>query len=126
MMVEVREMRRGVSLPEIKPLDQCDFGRDRTASSLAWLLHKAYSTESIPEELREPFYTDQYDQEHVKPPVIRLLLSSDIYCRACGRILGSQGEVSPPPPPPPLRKITGPCSEPWPGEGFKLETRRPR
>ncbi|XP_069783320.1 calmodulin-regulated spectrin-associated protein 3 isoform X2 [Narcine bancroftii] len=43
--------------------------------------------ENVPEELREPFYTDQYDQEHIKPPVIRLLLSSDIYCRVCGQTL---------------------------------------
>ncbi|OWK11808.1 hypothetical protein Celaphus_00003227 [Cervus elaphus hippelaphus] len=32
--------------------------------------------------LWEPFYTDQYAQEHVKPPVTRLLLSAELYCRA--------------------------------------------
>ncbi|MGH0154436.1 UNVERIFIED_CONTAM: hypothetical protein FKN15_027198 [Acipenser sinensis] len=48
-------------------------------------------TESIPEELREPFYSDQYEQEHVKPPVTRLLLSSELYCRVCGLILRGEG-----------------------------------
>lgn len=37
--------------------------------------------------MRDPFYTDQYEQEHIKPPVIRLLLSSELYCRVCGLIL---------------------------------------
>ncbi|KPP69596.1 calmodulin-regulated spectrin-associated protein 1-like, partial [Scleropages formosus] len=41
----------------------------------------------IPEDLRDPFYTDQYEQEHIKPPVIRLLLSSELYCSVCGLIL---------------------------------------
>lgn len=30
---------------------------------------------------------DQYEQEHIKPPVIRLLLSSELYCRVCSLIL---------------------------------------
>ncbi|EQB78243.1 hypothetical protein CB1_000707037 [Camelus ferus] len=45
--------------------------------------------ENVPEELREPFYTDQYEQEHVKPPVVRLLLSAELYCRAGSLILKS-------------------------------------
>lgn len=32
-------------------------------------------------ELRDPFYCDQYEQEHLKPPVTRLLQSSELYCR---------------------------------------------
>lgn len=45
--------------------------------------------ENVPEELREPFYTDQYDQEHIKPPVVNLLLSAELYCRAGSLILKS-------------------------------------
>lgn len=30
---------------------------------------------------------DQYEQEHIKPPVTKLLLSSELYCRVCGLIL---------------------------------------
>ncbi|KAG8436564.1 hypothetical protein GDO86_007611 [Hymenochirus boettgeri] len=45
--------------------------------------------ENVPEELQEPFYTDQYDQEHMKPPVVNLLLSADLYCRAGSLILKS-------------------------------------
>lgn len=47
------------------------------------------SADSVPEELREPFYTDQYEQEHLKPPVVRLLLSAELYCRAGSLILKS-------------------------------------
>lgn len=37
--------------------------------------------ENVPAELRDPFYCDQYEQEHLKPPVTRLLQSSELYCR---------------------------------------------
>lgn len=43
--------------------------------------------DNIPEDLRDPFYIDQYEQEHIKPPVIKLLLSSELYCRVCSLIL---------------------------------------
>ncbi|XP_072420305.1 calmodulin-regulated spectrin-associated protein 3 isoform X3 [Chiloscyllium punctatum] len=94
-MVDVGEMRKTFLVPEIKPLDQYDFFRAKIAGSLSWLLVKSYGSENVPDELREPFYTDQYDQEHIKPPVIRLLLSSDIYCRVCGQII-PHDEASPP------------------------------
>lgn len=48
-----------------------------------------YWTDSIPAELKDPFYTDQYEQEHLKPPVTSLLLSADLYCRAGSLILKS-------------------------------------
>ncbi|XP_069086469.1 calmodulin-regulated spectrin-associated protein 3 isoform X4 [Pleurodeles waltl] len=76
-------MKKSFLVPEIRPLDQYEHGRAKVCASLAWVLGKAYGADHVPEELKEPFYTDQYEQEHIKPPVIRLLLSSDIYCRAC-------------------------------------------
>ncbi|GLD73854.1 calmodulin-regulated spectrin-associated protein 2 isoform X1 [Lates japonicus] len=45
--------------------------------------------DSIPADLKDPFYTDQYEQEHLKPPVTSLLLSADLYCRAGSLILKS-------------------------------------
>ncbi|XP_017695451.1 PREDICTED: calmodulin-regulated spectrin-associated protein 3-like [Lepidothrix coronata] len=65
---------------------------------------------NVPEELRDPFYTDQYAQEHLKPPVERLLLASDLYCRAWCHALATPGQApptsaapskAPPPEPPP-------------------------
>lgn len=50
--------------------------------------------DNIPEDLRDPFYTDQYDQEHIKPPVIHLLLSGELYCRVCSLILKTEQAVS--------------------------------
>lgn len=44
-------------------------------------------SDNVPEELKDPFYIDQYEQEHIKPPVIKLLLSSELYCRVCSLIL---------------------------------------
>lgn len=51
-------------------------------------------TDSIPEDLRDPFYTDQYDQEHIKPPVIRLMLSGELYCRVYSLILKTEQAAS--------------------------------
>ncbi|XP_039739455.1 calmodulin-regulated spectrin-associated protein 2 isoform X2 [Pteropus medius] len=84
-----REPRRTFIVPAIKPFDHYDFSRAKIACNLAWLVAKAFGTDSVPEELREPFYTDQYEQEHLKPPVVRLLLSAELYCRAGSLILKS-------------------------------------
>nr|XP_055096179.1 calmodulin-regulated spectrin-associated protein 3 isoform X4 [Symphalangus syndactylus] len=76
-------LRRTFLVPEIKSLDQYDFSRAKAAASLAWVLRAAFGgADHVPPELWEPFYTDQYAQEHVKPPVTRLLLSAELYCRA--------------------------------------------
>uniref|UniRef100_A0A8C0L0Z5 Calmodulin regulated spectrin associated protein family member 2 n=1 Tax=Canis lupus dingo TaxID=286419 RepID=A0A8C0L0Z5_CANLU len=84
-----REPKRTFIVPAIKPFDHYDFSRAKVACNLAWLVAKAFGTENVPEELREPFYTDQYDQEHIKPPVVNLLLSAELYCRAGSLILKS-------------------------------------
>ncbi|XP_076977603.1 calmodulin-regulated spectrin-associated protein 3 isoform X4 [Tamandua tetradactyla] len=81
-------LRRTFLVPEIKSLDQYDFSRAKAAASLAWVLRAAFGgAEHVPAELWEPFYTDQYAQEHVKPPVTRLLLSAELYCRAWRQLL---------------------------------------
>ncbi|KAM5233796.1 calmodulin-regulated spectrin-associated protein 3 isoform 4-T4 [Hipposideros larvatus] len=90
-------LRRTFLVPEIKSLDQYDFSRAKAAASLAWVLRAAFGgAEHVPSELWEPFYTDQYAQEHVKPPVTRLLLSAELYCRAWRQAL-PQLEIPPSP-----------------------------
>ncbi|KAM4880133.1 calmodulin-regulated spectrin-associated protein 3-like, partial [Sylvia borin] len=90
-------MRRGFLVPEIRPLDQYDGARARSAASLAWAIATGYGgAGNVPEELRDPFYTDQYAQEHLKPPVERLLLASDIYCRAWSHALATPLGATPP------------------------------
>ncbi|KAF6123407.1 calmodulin regulated spectrin associated protein 1 [Phyllostomus discolor] len=72
---------------DVVPLDRYDPARAKIAANLQWLCAKAYGRDNIPEDLRDPFYIDQYEQEHIKPPVIKLLLSSELYCRVCSLIL---------------------------------------
>ncbi|KAM6169329.1 calmodulin-regulated spectrin-associated protein 1 isoform 2-T2 [Rhynchocyon petersi] len=72
---------------DIVPLDRYDSARAKIAANLQWICAKAYGLDHIPEDLRDPFYIDQYEQEHIKPPVIQLLLSSELYCRVCSLIL---------------------------------------
>ncbi|KAM4697105.1 calmodulin-regulated spectrin-associated protein 1 [Rhinophrynus dorsalis] len=75
------------SAVEVIPLDLYDSFRAKIAANLQWICAKAYGIDNVPEELKDPFYTDQYEQEHIKPPVIKLLLSSELYCRVCSLIL---------------------------------------
>ncbi|XP_071359555.1 calmodulin-regulated spectrin-associated protein 3-like isoform X3 [Trachinotus anak] len=85
-------MKKTFSVPEIKPLDQYDFNRAKICASVRWLLSKSYgSAENVPVELREPFYKDQYEQEHLKPAVSKLLLSPEIYCRAQALLAQAHG-----------------------------------
>ncbi|XP_019131969.1 calmodulin-regulated spectrin-associated protein 3 isoform X2 [Larimichthys crocea] len=85
-------MKKTFSVPEIKPLDQYDFNRAKICASVRWLLSKSYgSAENVPVELREPLYKDQYEQEHLKPSISKLLLSPEIYCRAQALLAQAHG-----------------------------------
>ncbi|XP_041804611.1 calmodulin-regulated spectrin-associated protein 2 isoform X2 [Chelmon rostratus] len=84
-----RGMRRTFIVPAIKSFDHYDFARAKISCSLTWLVAKAFGSDAVPEELAEPLYTDQYNQEHLKPPVACLLQSAELYCRAGSLILRS-------------------------------------
>ncbi|XP_077390103.1 calmodulin-regulated spectrin-associated protein 2a isoform X3 [Festucalex cinctus] len=85
---DVNNAKKVFVAPAIKSFEHYDFSRAKICCSLSWLLSKAYGrADTIPADMTEPFYTDQYEQEHLKPPVASLLLSADLYCRAAGHIL---------------------------------------
>ncbi|XP_070700804.1 calmodulin-regulated spectrin-associated protein 2 isoform X2 [Pempheris klunzingeri] len=86
---EDRGMRRTFIVPAIKSFDHYDFTRAKISCSLTWLVAKAFGSDAVPEELVEPLYRDQYNQEHLKPPVACLLQSAELYCRAGSLILRS-------------------------------------
>ncbi|KAM3866378.1 calmodulin-regulated spectrin-associated protein 2 [Diretmus argenteus] len=86
---EERGVRRTFIVPAIKGFDHYDFTRAKISCSLTWLVAKAFGSDAVPEELAEPFYKDQYNQEHLKPPVACLLQSAELYCRAGSLILRS-------------------------------------
>ncbi|XP_042360721.1 calmodulin-regulated spectrin-associated protein 3 isoform X2 [Plectropomus leopardus] len=91
-MVDSPNTRKTFVVPDIKPLDLYDCTKAKICASVGWLLAKSYgSAEHVPAELRDPFYCDQYEQEHLKPPVTRLLQSSELYCRAYSLLLGGAG-----------------------------------
>ncbi|XP_037835310.1 calmodulin-regulated spectrin-associated protein 1a isoform X3 [Kryptolebias marmoratus] len=74
----------------VVPLELYDSARAKIEANLRWLFAKAYGIDHIPADLRDPFYTDQYEQEHIKPPIIHLLLSGELYCHVCGLILHAE------------------------------------
>nr|XP_057925820.1 calmodulin-regulated spectrin-associated protein 3 isoform X4 [Doryrhamphus excisus] len=84
--------RKPFSVPEITPLDRCDFSRARIRASVRWLLCKSYGcAENVPVELREPLYKDKYEQEHLKPAISKLLVSPEFYCRVQALLAQGQG-----------------------------------
>ncbi|XP_034449656.1 calmodulin-regulated spectrin-associated protein 3 isoform X3 [Hippoglossus hippoglossus] len=96
-MVDSPTMRKTFVVPEIKPSDLYDCAKAKICASVGWLLAKSYgSAENVPAELRDPFYCDQYEQEHLKPPVARLLQSSELYCRTYSLLLGGAGAEAQP------------------------------
>ncbi|KAL2090386.1 hypothetical protein ACEWY4_015074 [Coilia grayii] len=86
-LVDSKEIKKTFIVPAIKSFEHYDFNRAKISSSLTWLVSKAYGAGGVPGELKEPFYTDQYEQEHLKPPLVGLLLSAELYGRAASRIL---------------------------------------
>nr|XP_051686948.1 calmodulin-regulated spectrin-associated protein 1 isoform X4 [Oryctolagus cuniculus] len=82
-----RRMEAPPDAADLVPLDRYDSARAKIAANLQWICAKAYGLDNVPEDLRDPFYMDQYEQEHIKPPVTKLLLSSELYCRVCSLIL---------------------------------------
>ncbi|XP_028268810.1 calmodulin-regulated spectrin-associated protein 3 isoform X2 [Parambassis ranga] len=91
-MVDSPTMKKTFVVPDIKPLDLYDCIKSKICASVGWLLAKSYgSAENVPAELRDPFYCDQYEQEHLKPPVTRLLQSLELYCRTYSLLLGGTG-----------------------------------
>ncbi|KAM9307092.1 calmodulin-regulated spectrin-associated protein 1a [Pholidichthys leucotaenia] len=79
---------------QVVPLELYDSARAKIEANLHWLFAKAYGIEHIPADLQDPFYTDQYEQEHIKPRIIRLLQSGELYCRVCGLILHAEQAAS--------------------------------
>ncbi|XP_047228980.1 calmodulin-regulated spectrin-associated protein 1a isoform X3 [Girardinichthys multiradiatus] len=79
---------------QVVPLELYDCARAKIEANLCWLFAKAYGIDHIPSDLRDPFYTDQYEQEHIKPPIIYLLLSGELYSRVCGLILPAEEAAS--------------------------------
>ncbi|XP_042178834.1 calmodulin-regulated spectrin-associated protein 2-like [Oncorhynchus tshawytscha] len=90
-VTDAREIKNTFIVPAIKSSGHYDCSRAKIYCSLTWLVAKAFGTDSVPADLKEPFYTDQYEQEHLKPAVVSLLLSAELYCRAGSLILTSGG-----------------------------------
>uniref|UniRef100_A0A1A8NKF1 Calmodulin regulated spectrin-associated protein family, member 3 n=1 Tax=Nothobranchius rachovii TaxID=451742 RepID=A0A1A8NKF1_9TELE len=96
-MVDSPAVRKTFVVPDIKPLDLYDSTKSKICASVGWLLARSYGgSENVPAELRDPFYCDQYEQEHLKPPVTRLLQSSELYCRIYSILLGGAGAEAQP------------------------------
>ncbi|XP_065163737.1 patronin isoform X3 [Atheta coriaria] len=54
-------------------------------ASVKWLLSKAFNNK-VPDNLKEPFYRDHENQEHLKPQIVGALANAEMYCLALGNI----------------------------------------
>ncbi|XP_026670652.1 patronin isoform X4 [Ceratina calcarata] len=65
--------------------DTYDSRQAKQRASIKWLLSKAYNNR-VPENLREPYYVDHEDQEHLKPQIVHALSNAELYCSALANI----------------------------------------
>ncbi|XP_025159563.1 patronin isoform X8 [Harpegnathos saltator] len=75
-MDDVRDMVRSETVSTI-------YAKQR--ASVKWLLSKAYNNR-VPEKLREPYYRDHEEQEHLKPQIVHALSNAELYCLALANI----------------------------------------
>ncbi|KAL7016575.1 hypothetical protein ACKWTF_010065 [Chironomus riparius] len=54
-------------------------------ASIRWLLSKAFNNR-VPDQLREPFYTDHDGNQHLKPQIVVGLGNASIYCQVLSNI----------------------------------------
>ncbi|CAL7945725.1 unnamed protein product [Xylocopa violacea] len=73
---DVRDMVRNAAVTTV-------YAKQR--ASVKWLLSKAYNNR-VPENLREPYYVDHEDQEHLKPQIVHALSNAELYCLALANI----------------------------------------
>ncbi|XP_020292949.1 patronin isoform X6 [Pseudomyrmex gracilis] len=65
--------------------DNDDVFEAKQRASVKWLLSKAYNNR-VPEKLREPYYRDHEEQEHLKPQIVHALSNAELYCLALANI----------------------------------------
>lgn len=52
---------------------------------MKWLLSKAFNNR-VPENLKEPFYRDHENQEHLKPQIVVGLGNATLYCQTLSNL----------------------------------------
>ncbi|XP_033640283.1 calmodulin-regulated spectrin-associated protein 2-like isoform X6 [Asterias rubens] len=72
--------------PEILPVGQYNSKKAKLCASIRWLVCKAYSSSTIPPDIRTPFFKDKEGEDHLRPAVIYQLSSGELYSRACASI----------------------------------------
>ncbi|XP_017760217.1 PREDICTED: patronin isoform X14 [Eufriesea mexicana] len=70
---------------ESEHFDAYDSRQAKQRASVKWLLSKAYNNR-VPENLREPYYVDNENQEHLKPQIVHALSNAELYCLALANI----------------------------------------
>ncbi|XP_066144047.1 patronin-like isoform X5 [Euwallacea fornicatus] len=79
------EMDRGERRSYTEADDSFSSKQAKQRGSIKWLLSKAFNNK-VPENIREPFYKDHEDQQHLKPQIAGALANAEIYCRALANI----------------------------------------
>ncbi|GFO41529.1 calmodulin-regulated spectrin-associated protein 1 [Plakobranchus ocellatus] len=65
--------------------DQVDWEKAKLKASLAWLLSKVYGA-NVPKEMQDPFYETSQGQLALRPVLVNLMSSSELYCQACANM----------------------------------------
>ncbi|XP_033127600.1 calmodulin-regulated spectrin-associated protein 1-B-like [Anneissia japonica] len=80
------------SVVELVPFDSYNVTKSKTRASLLWLIHQAYRFGQLPGDLVDPFFKDKDGHDHLKPLVIKLLGSSELYCKASQQVFNCKDQ----------------------------------
>ncbi|XP_071959896.1 calmodulin-regulated spectrin-associated protein 2-like isoform X2 [Antedon mediterranea] len=80
------------SVFELVPFDSYNVTKSKTRASLLWLIHQAYRFGQLPPDLDDPFFKDKDGNDHLKPLIIKLLGSSELYCKAGQQVFNSKDQ----------------------------------
>ena len=72
---------------DLTPLSDYDEKGSKERISLQWLILKSHlHVGEIPKELQSPFYFDLDGNLSIKPILVNMLSSGDLYCQACANL----------------------------------------
>ena len=72
---------------DLTPLSEYDERASRERIAFKWLILKSHlHVKEIPKELSSPFYIDLDGNFSIKPILVNLLSSGELYCQACANL----------------------------------------
>ncbi|ELU11545.1 hypothetical protein CAPTEDRAFT_228385 [Capitella teleta] len=84
-MSEEESLGSSLDVPELIPIEDYDPKKAKLEASISWILTKAFGKQ-IPPHLVNSFFDDPQGAKYLKPEVVNVLVSGEVYCKAASNI----------------------------------------